>query len=93
MIAFLVTCFAAGIVIAIPVWILSQRYGGRRKLQAVRGFDPDEAVPCTIEPVALKGRLVPDLDVDHSYDDDPDDPDDGPDHIEQEGERSEGGPR
>ena len=61
MITFLVLCFAAGIVIAIPVWIVSQRCSARRGLQAVRRFNPDDAVPCLIEPVALKGRLMLDL--------------------------------
>jgi hypothetical protein len=61
MIAFLIVCFAAGIVIAVPVWIASQRFGARRGLQAVRRFNPDDAVPCALEPVALKGRLMPDL--------------------------------
>ncbi|WP_116138559.1 hypothetical protein [Trinickia diaoshuihuensis] len=59
---FLLLCFAAGIVIAVPVWIVSQRFGARRGLQAARRFNPDDAVPCVIEPVALKGRLMPDLD-------------------------------
>ncbi|MGG1948694.1 hypothetical protein AB1286_28460 [Trinickia sp. NRRL B-1857] len=61
MIPFLLFCFAAGIVIAVPVWIVSQRFGARRGLQAARRFNPDDAVPCVIEPVALKGRLMPDL--------------------------------
>ena len=62
MIEFLILCLAIGIVIAIPVWIVSQRFGARRGLQAARGFNPDDAVTCLIEPVALKGRLMPDLD-------------------------------
>lgn len=61
MIPFLILCFAGGIVIAIPLWIVSQRFGASRGLQAARRFDPDDAVPCMIEPVALKGRLMPDL--------------------------------
>jgi hypothetical protein len=61
MIPFLLLCFAAGIVIAVPVWIVFQRFGSRRGLLAARGFDPDDAVPCVIEPVALKGRLMPNL--------------------------------
>ncbi|MGN6233186.1 MAG: hypothetical protein ACTHNZ_18740 [Trinickia sp.] len=61
MIPFVILCFAAGIVIAIPVWIVSQRFGASRGLQAARRFNPDDAVPCVIEPVALKGRLMPDL--------------------------------
>lgn len=62
MIAFVFACFVAGIVIAIPIWIVSQRYGARRGLEAARRFDPEAAVPCVIEPVALKGRLMADLD-------------------------------
>ncbi|WP_206956398.1 hypothetical protein [Trinickia acidisoli] len=61
MISFLSMCFAVGIVLAIPVWIVSQRFGARRGMQAARRFNPDDAVPCVIEPVALKGRLMPDL--------------------------------
>jgi hypothetical protein len=61
MIPFLLLCFAAGIAIAVPVWIVAQRFGGHRGLHAARRFDPDDAVPCAIEPVALKGRLMPDL--------------------------------
>ena len=61
MTVFLLLCFAAGIVIAVPVWIVSQRFGARRGLQAARRFNPDDAIPCVIEPVALKGRLMPDL--------------------------------
>lgn len=62
MIAFLILCFVAGIVMAIPVWILSQRYGARRGLQVARRVDLDAVVPCVVEPVALKGRLMADLD-------------------------------
>lgn len=58
---FLAACFMAGIIIAIPVWIISQRFGSRRGVAAARRFDPRDAVPCVIEPVALKGRLMPDL--------------------------------
>jgi hypothetical protein len=61
MIPFLILCFAAGVVIAVPLWIVSQRFGASRGLQAARRFNPDDAVPCEIEPVALKGRLMPDL--------------------------------
>jgi hypothetical protein len=62
MIVFLSICFAAGIAIAIPVWIVSQRFGTRRGLHEARRFNPEDAVPYRIEPVALKGRLMPDLD-------------------------------
>ena len=61
MIPFLLLCFAAGIVMAVPLWVVSQRFGARRGLRDARGFDPADAVPCVIEPVALKGRLMPDL--------------------------------
>lgn len=63
MIAFILLCFVAGIVLAIPVWIISQRFGARRGLHLARHFNPDDAVPCVIEPVALKGRLMPDLEL------------------------------
>jgi hypothetical protein len=68
MIEFLLLCVIAGIVIAIPVWIISQRLGTRRGLHAARHFNPDDAVPCVIEPVALKGRLMPDLETAQSGD-------------------------
>jgi hypothetical protein len=57
---FLLTCFAAGLLLAIPVWIVWQRVGSRRAHAALRGFDPRDAVPCDIEPVALRARLLPD---------------------------------
>jgi hypothetical protein len=57
---FLLTCFAAGVVIAVPVWIVWQRGGARRGLAAMRGFDPRDAVRCDIEPVAVRARLLPD---------------------------------
>lgn len=63
MIMFLLLCFVAGIVIAVPVWIVSQRFGARRGLHAARRFNPDDAVPYVIEPVALNGRLMSDLDA------------------------------
>jgi hypothetical protein len=57
---FLLICFAAGLILAIPVWIVWQRAGSRRGLAAIRHFDPRDAVPCDIEPVALRARLLPD---------------------------------
>jgi hypothetical protein len=57
---FLLTCFAAGLILAVPVWIVWQRAGARRGLAAMRGFDPRDAVRCDIEPVALRARLLPD---------------------------------
>lgn len=59
---FLSICFAAGLILAIPVWIVWQRAGSRRGLAAIRHFDPRDAVPCDIEPVALRARLLPDAD-------------------------------
>ncbi|MFL9907290.1 hypothetical protein [Paraburkholderia sp. RL17-337-BIB-A] len=56
---FLLICFAAGLLLAIPVWIVWQRAGSRRGLAAIRHFDPRDAVPCDIEPVALRARLLP----------------------------------
>jgi hypothetical protein len=56
---FLLICFVAGLVLAIPVWIVWQRGGSRRGLAAIRHFDPRDAVPCDIEPVALRARLLP----------------------------------
>ncbi len=88
MIAFVFGCFVAGIFIAIPVWILSQHYGARRGLDTVRGFDPEAAVPCVIEPVVLKGRWMPDLDCIEEADDE-----DEPEHEREDGKRSEGGER
>ncbi|CAB3788696.1 hypothetical protein LMG28614_02743 [Paraburkholderia ultramafica] len=57
---FLLTCFAAGLILAVPVWIVWQRGSARRGLAAMRGFDPRDAVHCDIEPVALRARLLPD---------------------------------
>lgn len=59
MAALLLISFVAGIVLAIPVWIVRQHTGLRRGLRVGRDFDPHEAVPCEIEPVALDGRLLP----------------------------------
>ncbi|MFL9902691.1 hypothetical protein PQR75_07225 [Paraburkholderia fungorum] len=56
---FLLICFAAGLILAIPVWVVWQRAGSRRGLAAIRHFDPRDAVPCDIEPVALRARLLP----------------------------------
>lgn len=61
MIAFVGLCAIVGVIIAIPVWILWQRLSTRRGLHAARGFNPDDAVPCVMEPVALNGRLMPEL--------------------------------
>jgi hypothetical protein len=61
---FLLICFAAGVVLAIPVWIVRQHAGSRRGLRLVRGFDPRDAVPCNIEPVALNARLLSPSDID-----------------------------
>jgi hypothetical protein len=58
---FLLICFAAGLLLAIPVWIVWQRAGSRRGLAAMRRFDPRDAVPCDIEAVALRARLLPDV--------------------------------
>jgi hypothetical protein len=56
---FLLTYFAIGLILAVPVWIVWQRAGSRRALAAMRGFDPRDAVQCVIEPVALRARLLP----------------------------------
>jgi hypothetical protein len=55
---FLLICLVTGMVVAIPVWMLWQRFGTRRGLDGVKRFDPREAVPCTLEPVALSAQLV-----------------------------------
>ncbi|WP_425468972.1 hypothetical protein [Paraburkholderia panacisoli] len=57
---FLLTYFAIGLILAVPVWIVWQRAGSRRGLAAMRRFDPRDAVRCDIEPVALRARLLPD---------------------------------
>jgi hypothetical protein len=57
---FLLTYFAIGLILAVPVWIVWQRVGSRRGFAAMRGFDPRDAVRCDIEPVALRARLLPD---------------------------------
>ncbi|APA85224.1 hypothetical protein BJG93_07365 [Paraburkholderia sprentiae WSM5005] len=62
MIELVLMCFVAGMVVGLPVWIVWQRVGARRGLAAMRGFNPRDAVPCGIEPVALRARLLPALD-------------------------------
>jgi hypothetical protein len=57
---FLLTYFAIGLILAVPVWIVWQLAGSRRGLAAMRGFDPRDAVRCDLEPVALRARLLPD---------------------------------
>jgi hypothetical protein len=64
MAAFLLICFAAGVVLAIPVWIVRQHTGSRRGLRLARGFDPRDAVSCNIEPVALNARLLSPSEID-----------------------------
>ncbi|CAB3763629.1 hypothetical protein GQ57_14015 [Burkholderia sp. MSh2] len=59
MIAELVIGFLAGIVIAVPVWIVAQHLGIGRGFRAPRGIDLRNAVPCELVPVALRGRLLP----------------------------------
>ncbi|PTB17810.1 hypothetical protein C9I57_26740 [Trinickia symbiotica] len=61
MMTFVILCFLAGIVVAIPFWLVAQRFGARGALRVMHGFDPAHAVPCVMEPVVLKGRLLPDL--------------------------------
>ena len=57
---FFLTCFVSGLILAIPAWIVWQRSGARRGFVAARRFDPNDAVPCEFEPVALRARLLPD---------------------------------
>ncbi len=54
----LLICVLTGMAIAIPVWVLWQHFGTRHVLDGARRFDPRDAVPCTLEPVALSARLV-----------------------------------
>jgi hypothetical protein len=61
---FLLICFAAGVVLAIPVWIVRQHSGSRRGLRLARGFDRRDAIPCTMAPVALNARLLAPSDLD-----------------------------
>ncbi|MDH6148344.1 MULTISPECIES: hypothetical protein [Paraburkholderia] len=63
MIELVLICFVAGMLVALPVWVVWQRVGVRRGLADMRGFDPRDAVPCGIEPVALRARLLPALDT------------------------------
>jgi hypothetical protein len=64
MAAFFLISFAAGAVLAIPVWIVRQHVGARGALRVARDFDPRNATPCDLEPVALHGRLLPPPDGD-----------------------------
>ncbi|PRE66653.1 hypothetical protein [Burkholderia multivorans] len=59
MIAELVIGFFVGIAIAVPVWIVAQHLGVGRGFQAPRGLGRRDAVPCTLVPVVLRGRLLP----------------------------------
>lgn len=59
---FLLVCFAAGLVLAIPVWIVWQHARARQGFDVALRFDPRDAVPCTIEPVALRARLLAGID-------------------------------
>ncbi|MBU9219416.1 hypothetical protein [Burkholderia multivorans] len=59
MIAELVIGFLVGIAIAVPVWIVAQHLGVGRGFQAPGGLGRRDAVPCTLVPVALRGRLLP----------------------------------
>ncbi|OXI70123.1 hypothetical protein CFB81_16435 [Burkholderia sp. AU28863] len=61
MIAELVIGFIVGIAIAVPVWIVAQHLGIGRGFHAPRGIDRRDAVPCELVPVALRGRLLPDV--------------------------------
>ena len=63
MIELVLLCFLAGIVLAVPLWIVAQRVGARHGLAAMRGVDPRDVVPCAIEPVARRARLLPALDA------------------------------
>jgi hypothetical protein len=64
MAAFLLISFAAGAILAIPVWIVRQHVGARGGLRLARDFDPRDAMPCDLDPVALHGRLLPPPGVD-----------------------------
>ncbi|MET1535281.1 hypothetical protein DF147_25225 [Burkholderia cenocepacia] len=61
MIAELVIGFIVGVAIAVPVWIVAQHLGIGRGFHAPRGIDRRDAVPCELVPVALRGRLLPDV--------------------------------
>jgi hypothetical protein len=49
-------------VLAIPVWIVWQHARARQGFDVALRFDPRDAVPCTIEPVALRARLLAGID-------------------------------
>ncbi|WP_175998459.1 hypothetical protein [Burkholderia stabilis] len=63
MIAELVIGFIVGIAIAVPVWIVAQHLGIGRGFHAPRGIDRRDAVPCELVPVALRGRLLPSVEL------------------------------
>ncbi|AOR66987.1 hypothetical protein BBJ41_05170 [Burkholderia stabilis] len=63
MIAELVIGFIVGIAIAVPVWIVAQHLGIGRGFHAPRGIDRRDAVPCELVPVALRGRLLPGVEL------------------------------
>ncbi|RKP45235.1 hypothetical protein [Trinickia fusca] len=62
MTTFLLLCFAAGVVGAVPAWIGLQRVRARQGWVDAKRFDPRDAVVVEIEPVVLNGRLLPEAD-------------------------------
>ena len=61
MIDVIVIGFVVGVAIAVPIWIVARHLGFGRSFHAPRRIDRHEAVPCDIVPVALRGRLLPDV--------------------------------
>ncbi|AJY31650.1 hypothetical protein BTM_3641 [Burkholderia thailandensis 34] len=59
MISVMVAGFVAGIVIAVAIRFSVSRGGAGKGLSLPRDFDRRGAVRCTIEPVALRARLLP----------------------------------
>ncbi|WP_244818042.1 hypothetical protein [Caballeronia sp. Lep1P3] len=59
----LLICVLIGAFAGVPVWIVWQRGSARGGLPAARRFDPRDATPCRIEPVALNARLLPNVDA------------------------------
>jgi hypothetical protein len=60
MLLFLI-CFVAGVVVAIPLWLIRQRSGALSGLQAASGLATRGAAPGALEPVVLHGRMLPEL--------------------------------
>ncbi|AOJ06561.1 hypothetical protein WS62_19020 [Burkholderia sp. ABCPW 14] len=59
MISLMIAGFVVGVVIAVPIRLVTSRAGAGKGLSLPRDFDRRDAVRCTLDPVALHARLLP----------------------------------